>query len=586
MPSAGAEFRIGGMLDGVSAHAIFDLAEVLVYNRAVNDAERVIIHNAMAARSGMILSSMDVYAGGDGPLNGFHKGVSGIGNYTASSYPVAGTVTTSLTSGGLVVEERNSSLNSSGEFVCLGYKGGENGWLYDSNDNRKLYREWYLQKTTSDGIDVKLTFDLSDAGILLESGLSYRLLYKSAVDAEFVSLSTSASLSGDQVSFDVNDASLDSGVYTLGVGGLWTEEKRSVLMSDSLAVFYRADQGILFSDPSEQSVFAWQSTQGLNIEVAAENEDARPMLISNGFERAAGIYEPAVRFNWTGSSVVSGTPQVLISDEETALGLHSNVTWYVVGRQQSINRDRGVFGLEAYYSRFGAFFLADNPGSSSSIVRNHAFAERVVSVGNPQATISVGTPFLLDIRRDQFADGSGGIASHFNGSSLTSSIWPASDLNDPDPSRFMIGSQLDVLDNFIGDVAEIRVYDRALNDAESTIIQNHLAARYGLSLNDNLLYAGASSAAGDYDLDVVGVGCETSDAAGKVPGTVETSDSSAGLFLTALNSTFNLGGEYVLAGHRVEELVGNGWTNAVAGQDYDSRWQRDWWVSEHAVRWR
>ena len=583
MPSAGSEFRIGGMLDGVSAHAIFDLAEILVYNRAVNDAERVIIHNAMASRSGMILDNMDVYAGGEGPLNGYHKGVTGIGNYTAPSHAVAGTVSTSSSSGGLVVEDRSNSLNSSGEFICLGFKGDKNGWLYDSDNNRKLYREWYIQKTTEDGVDAELTFDLSDAGILLESGLTYRLLYKNAGDAQFSSLSSSAVISGDQISFNVNDASLATGIYTLGVGGLWTDEKKNVLMSDSLAVFYRADQGILLSDPSVRSVCAWQSTQGLSTEVVAESDAAQPELVPNAFERASGIYEPAVRFNWTGSSTVADTPQVLKTKEETALGLKSNVTWFAVAQHPVINRDRGVFGLENSDSRFGVFFLGGDAGASASYLRPHAFFPWVASVGHIQATVPTGEPFLIDIRRDQHADGTAEVLSSLDGSVLRSETWPAADLPEPIPSKFMIGSQLSVIDNLVGDVAEVRVYDRALNDAEIAIVQNHLAARYGISLGGNDLYAGSTSSAGDYDLDVVGIGCELSDDIGRVPGAVDISDGSAGLMLLSVNDSLNLGGEYVLAGHRVETLVGDGWTNAVMGELYDTRWQRDWWISEHAA---
>lgn len=585
MPAGGAEFRIAGMIDSVSAHAVFDLAEIIIYNRAVSDAERVIIHNAMAARSGATLSSSDVYAGGDGPSHGYFKGVTGIGYFNAAVYPVAGAVMISPSSGGLVVEQQNNTLNMNGEFVCLGYKGDRNGWLYDSSGNRRLYREWYVQKTAVDGIDLKLTFDLSDGGVLSESGLSYRILYRSDCDAPWNSLPNSPTVSGDQVSFALADNLFYTGIYTLGVGNTWEQAGiGQPLLHNSLAHLFRADQRVLVTDPVERRVVAWQSVSGQSLEVAALNDAARPTLVADAFERSPNVYEPAVRFNWDGAAVAD-TPQVLQSAEQSALGLTGDNTWFAVGRTLATNRDRGLFGLNSSESRFGAFFLGADAGSSASTVRANSFIRQTVSSVKPEATVAVNSPFLLDIRRMNNVDGSAELAAALNGHNVTSATWPVADLRDPVPSTFLIGNQLPstVVKNLIGDVAEIRIYNRALNDAETVIVQNHLAARYGLSLGTDRRYTGDSTNAGDFDLDVVGIGCETAAGAGRNPGALYVSDSSGGVTLSGLNNTLNQGGEYLFAGHNCPALTNDGWTNAVAGESFIQRWQREWHMNQRLV---
>jgi autotransporter-associated beta strand protein len=57
-----------------------------------------------------------------------------------------------------------------------------------------------------------------------------------------------------------------------------------------------------------------------------------------------------------------------------------------------------------------------------------------------------------------------------------------------------------------GDIAEVLVFDRVLSRSEQLIVENALAAKYGINLGANDYYAGDTTSAGSYVQDVFGVG--------------------------------------------------------------------------------
>jgi len=59
-------------------------------------------------------------------------------------------------------------------------------------------------------------------------------------------------------------------------------------------------------------------------------------------------------------------------------------------------------------------------------------------------------------------------------------------------------------------IAEVILFNKVLNAAEQIIINNYLAAKYGLTLVNNDLYTNDNSANGNYDFDVAGIGQGTS----------------------------------------------------------------------------
>lgn len=577
-----SQFRIGGMMDGVSTHAIADVAEILIYNRAVNDAERVILQNALAARYGLSLTGPDVYAGGAGPALGFCDGVAGIGRYTAALNPNGGSVTSSVSSGGLSLEALNGTLNVDGEFMIAGYRRGTNYWIAADSQNMRMAREWYVQKMSGDGLDVRLKFGLADADVSSPGAVNYTLFYRSDRTQAFTAVNAAASVNGDAVSFDLGNADVPTGCYTLGVGTPWEAAAELPFLGQGLTTWFRADQGV-DADPATQEVRQWESVYGaaslVTVPSLATNA---PVLVTHAFARASGVYEAAIRFNWDGSAAIAGLPQVLKSRFSTVLAVTNDNTWFVVGRTLGPQRNQGVFGLDQTTSRFGAFFLGTSNSNSVSRVRAHSYNVWQAVEAKPEADVTTNALFLLDARRNASTNGAAGICGLLNGSVMQAADWCPADVTDPIAAPFYIGNQLvgDNVSNLVGDIAEIRVYNRALNDAERTILQNHLAARYGLTLTASDYYRGKDAVAGDYDLNVVGIGCATVAGGGRVPGTVTQSEDADGLRLVGLNGSLNKDQEFVMAGNTGAAPTGDGWTNSVSGETYVKRWQRDWYVGK------
>jgi len=138
-----------------------------------------------------------------------------------------------------------------------------------------------------------------------------------------------------------------------------------------------------------------------------------------------------------------------------------------------------------------------------------------------------------------------------------------------------LGGEQDAVDggydanqDFVGDMAEVIIFDAYLNDAQVLLVNNYLSSKYNVALatSGNDLYAGDNALNDEYDFDVAGVT--------QVSGATHTSASSAG-FLIEANSTLDTNGEAIMAGHKNN-------ANAVSadslGASVQGRWARSWYV--------
>ena len=121
------------------------------------------------------------------------------------------------------------------------------------------------------------------------------------------------------------------------------------------------------------------------------------------------------------------------------------------------------------------------------------------------------------------------------------------------------------------DFAELIIFQRALNDAEQNIVNNALGAKYELSLAQNDIYDGDDNLKGDYDYDVIGIGKE---ADGN-----HNQSSAAGLTIKG-NSDLDQNGEYIFAGHKVQN---NSLINIASASAADERWERTWYFNNRNV---
>jgi hypothetical protein len=143
------------------------IAEVFVYNSAINNVQRVIIENYLAAKYGFSIPE-DYYS-----FQGAHKfGVIGIGNNGSQSH--------SDSKGSGVLNINTPASLGSNEYLFIGHTGEDLSLINTSNlpgtlpTHSKFDRTWRIDETGEVG-NVNVVFDLSN-GVGFADGSSYRLL--------------------------------------------------------------------------------------------------------------------------------------------------------------------------------------------------------------------------------------------------------------------------------------------------------------------------------------------------------------------------------------------------------------------------
>ena len=167
------------------------------------------MQNYLSAKWGTTLTAGDRYLGDDGGNGDYDEDVFGIGREDSASV-ISGTYGT-----GLALTELNGSLSNT-EYVLAGHNVINNGLTTDdvANNVVRSERVWYLDETGS--VDARLTFDLSEADLTTPGFVGqWVLLYSEDEPFDFEDLGLVASISGDQVSFDLTSLLLVDGYYTL-----------------------------------------------------------------------------------------------------------------------------------------------------------------------------------------------------------------------------------------------------------------------------------------------------------------------------------------------------------------------------------
>lgn len=130
--------------------------------------------------------------------------------------------------------------------------------------------------------------------------------------------------------------------------------------------------------------------------------------------------------------------------------------------------------------------------------------------------------------------------------------------------RFSLGSA-----GFRGDMTEVIIYIVKLNDAQRIIVENYLAAKYGLASEANDLYLQDTPANGNYDFDVAGIG--------QIGGANQTNSRGTGIVRVSNPSNLN-NNEFFIWGHDNGLLEANEQTDVPTG--VAARLVRVWRVSE------
>ena len=194
------------------------IAEVIYFNRQLKSAERIIVENYLSSRYNLAILN-DKYTTNSAS---FIYDVVGIGIESDGKHN--GSV-----SSGFGLYEDNSSLNVNGEYVFAAHDNSLNDIasiqtgtnVTNSGAESAWARDWYLEKLAGSNVDLRLFFDFGDGiqgGGVPQNITNYRLLYKATpgADYSFVNTTSQGIQSGDQIYFEVANANIANGYYTIG----------------------------------------------------------------------------------------------------------------------------------------------------------------------------------------------------------------------------------------------------------------------------------------------------------------------------------------------------------------------------------
>ena len=203
------------------------IAEVLLYNTALNTTQRTIVANYLAAKYGLALGTGDIYLQ-DAPGNGnYDRDVAGIGRTTSSDLHTA-----SRGSGMVEIAKGTHAGLDDNEFLLWGHDNGVLG-AYGSSDfpptcEGRLGRVWRVSEVNASGTSVNvgnvdMTWDLTGLGAVVAAELC--LLVDSDNDGFFADetpVTGAVNVSGNLYRFSGVSALQNNRRFTLGTTSMGT----------------------------------------------------------------------------------------------------------------------------------------------------------------------------------------------------------------------------------------------------------------------------------------------------------------------------------------------------------------------------
>ncbi len=194
---------------GESSNA--EVAEVVIFNRALSEAERLVAQNSLSSKYDIGIGGEDLYAG-DAPAAGdFDRDVFGVGRVDASSQLLdAG-------ASGFGIEVAPTD---DGDFALAGHNVASNSKVAIggiAGVAERWSRAWYVDVTdANDNLAATLAFDYSDAGLARTTESDFTLLRSNDGGSTWSAVASTTAIVDDLVSFSVGAADLEDALYTLG----------------------------------------------------------------------------------------------------------------------------------------------------------------------------------------------------------------------------------------------------------------------------------------------------------------------------------------------------------------------------------
>lgn len=436
-PSLGsAEFMVGNMIPSWMYTFDGEIAEIRIYNRPLTGRERSRIQFELCARYGVNWSA---HGGIDGNALRWYGQSTQFGHLPNNGVP----------------EELVSSVSSGGATLTLGTpSAAENTYGYFThNGGNGLSRVWYVSafSATKNGSAATFTFDSTKVHV----GANPSLYYKSSYGGAWTKKDATVSESDGNISF-----TLPAGTWANGFYAVFNDLDRS------LAMWHRADMGLVTNAVGCVTEWANYGTTGdaLNMALPAD-ADATAAHIAYTADGMGG--RPALSFD--GATYLKS-----VSDSNLGVTAAGGA-WFVVCKitqPQGDRTNRAIFGGNAGNDkRLGLFFPGEG-GVRGFFFENTPPGDVTVEDDKTQVfslmqwrtnnVSNAGTRYLMN--------------NDATGAFISTASTPAA-LN-----LCIGGHMLDwMTKNFVGDIAEIRVYNRPLTKREQMAIQFELCARYGVS---------------------------------------------------------------------------------------------------------
>ena len=434
-PSA-STFSVGSMIPSAGWIKTFkgEIAEVRVYDRALTDRERSRVQFELCARYGV------------------HWAAHGDIDNNALAWCGESAQFGRVDNLG-VPDELASTAASGGARFSLGSPEaaeGARGYFSNSGGNG-LSRTWYVatHSGTRAASDATFTFDRSEVRL----GRNPALFYRQYISDPWTKLNATASETDDGISFTL-PAGWANGFYA-AMGDL----------DSSLAMWHRADMGLETNAVGGVTSWANFGMSGTVLDMAPPSDNSAPHIACT----ADGIGgQPSVSFDGDAYLQSAGT---------SGMGVTANGgAWFVVfqtSQDADERANKALFGgaTGAGY-RIGAFF----PNGTDS-VRGYFWNNMQSTAGYPDVAVETGVPQVLSAMA-WTANGASKcyvMRGPVTGNASTSGSYTG-------PARISIGgNMLSWTPNFVGDIAEIRIYNRPLTGRERSEVQFELCSRYGVS---------------------------------------------------------------------------------------------------------
>ena len=243
------------------------------------------------------------------------------------------------------------------------------------------------------------------------------------------------------------------------------------------------------------------------------------------------------------------------------------VTTIMVIKETSLEPDGSALLSYAVSDTDNEYMLFNSNNSGVGTLKTHVNS----STGSSSELGSGSLTGGFDIFTAQWRANNGRTVHRLNGDAKSSAIYSTTPISSG--GTMAIGGDQDQVDSgyatdqdLDGDIAEVLMYDDYLNNAQITIIENYLSAKYDITI-DNDRYAGDTPGNGDFDYDVVGAGRQNGN---------HVKASAAGLILSLFGNTLS-NGEFLLAGHN---NTPHGTTTEGLPINVKERWSRSWYVDK------